>query len=314
MKHLTVRERGIIWHMQAFDYSMRQIARSIGKSHTTVSRELRRNANECELWQDRAVKAEELTQRRISTANSHPKISEEAKAFIVDQVDRLRTSPSIIETIPCYHQISGSVKKDAIYRFLKAERLELLTKLPGSKRRKKRAGKRKPLPKREEPKVSIELRPQNQQKQLGFIQGDTMHGKKGSQVLATLIDQESHLIKLKRMLSTDADSFHDACLTLIPSFKKATSLLLDNGPETYCYPELKKDLKLEIYFCHPLAAWEKGCLENRIGVIRLFIPKGTDIALLTDQQIAHFEFLVNSRPLRILGGLSPLEYQNKLLA
>ncbi len=299
--------------MQAFDYSTRQIAKSIGRTHTSVLREIRRNANDSETWQEKARKAQELSNQRISCANSHVKISEEAKIFIVDQVDRLRVSPSIIEAIPSYNKISGNVKKDAIYRFIRAEKSELLIKLPGSKRRKRKVGKRKPLPKRAEPKISIELRPKNQQKKLGFIQGDTMHGKKGSQVLATLIDQESHVMKLKRMLSTDADSFYDACSTLIPNFELASNLLLDNGPETYCYPELKTDLNLDVYFCHPLAAWEKGCLENRIGVLRLFIPKSTDIALLTDEQIQQIEFLVNSRPLRILGGLTPFEYEKSLL-
>ena len=107
-----------------------------------------------------------------------------AKAFVVEQVDKLRSSPSTIEVIPEYQQFSGSVKKDGIYRFLRREKPELLNRLPGANRR-RRIGRKGKLPvKRSKPKVSIEQRPLALAEELGHLQADTMHGKKGSEVLA----------------------------------------------------------------------------------------------------------------------------------
>ena len=194
-----------------------------------------------------------------------------AKAFVVEQVDKLRSGPSTIEVMPEYLQISGSVKKDGIYRFLRREQPELLNRLPGANRR-RRIGKKVRTPlKRRIPKVSIEQRPPALAGELGYLQADTMHGKQGSEVLAVFIDQESCKICLKRMKSTDSKSFLRACTQSLSKFEIVRNVLLDNGPETYCYPEIERDLGTEVYFCHPLAPWEKGGVENRIARARAFV-------------------------------------------
>ena len=76
--------------------------------------------------------------------------------------------------------------------------------------------------------------------------------------------------------------------------------------------EIAKGLDAEFYFARPYHSWERGANENTNGLIRQYIPKGTDFSKLTDEMLAEIEWKLNHRPRKSLGYRTPLEYCKQL--
>jgi IS30 family transposase len=93
----------------------------------------------------------------------------------------------------------------------------------------------------------------------------------------------------------------------IPSQYRQT-LTRDNGSENKDYQTVQAALGLSVYFAHPYHSWERGSNENCNGLLRRFFPKGTDWGTISDEEIAQAEYLINSRPRKRLGGLTPYEF------
>jgi IS30 family transposase len=85
-------------------------------------------------------------------------------------------------------------------------------------------------------------------------------------------------------------------------------ITFDNGQENRAHEEVQKSFNVQTYFCHPYRSWEKGSVEHAIGLTRRQWPKKTDYALLSDEEIAMFEYRLNTRPRKRFGYLTPLEY------
>lgn len=85
------------------------------------------------------------------------------------------------------------------------------------------------------------------------------------------------------------------------------TLTRNRGSENMNYKILSKDLGMDIFFAHPYCSHERGCNENDNGLFRRYYPKKTDFATLTEKQISFVEYLINSRPRKRLGGLTPYE-------
>ena len=90
--------------------------------------------------------------------------------------------------------------------------------------------------------------------------------------------------------------------------KLRRSITFDNGQENRRHFELHKALGIQTYFCNPYSSWEKGSVENAVGLTRRFWPKKTDYALISEEEIATVEYLLNTRPRKRFGFLTPLEY------
>jgi len=85
------------------------------------------------------------------------------------------------------------------------------------------------------------------------------------------------------------------------------TLTRDRGSENLGYEELEKVLGIKCYFAHPYHSWERGANENLNGLIRRYLPKGTNFDTISDAQIKHIEYLLNSRPRKRLGGKTPYQ-------
>lgn len=95
-KHLTPEDRCVIYHGLTLGLTAAAIARGLGKHRSCISREINRNKGDKFLWQERVQAAQSLSKDRASKANSHPKITESAKAFIQDSLVTMRSSPLLI--------------------------------------------------------------------------------------------------------------------------------------------------------------------------------------------------------------------------
>lgn len=91
------------------------------------------------------------------------------------------------------------------------------------------------------------------------------------------------------------------------------TITADNGKEFAKHQEIAEKLEISFYFCKPFRSWERGANENMNGLIRQYIPKGTDFSGITDEFVSWVEDKLNNRPRKRLGYLTPNEKFNLLL-
>ena len=91
------------------------------------------------------------------------------------------------------------------------------------------------------------------------------------------------------------------------------TITADNGKEFAKYQEIVENLKISFYFCKSYHSWERGANENRNGLIRQYIPKGTDFSEITDEFVSWIENKQNNSPRKRLGYLTPNEKFNSIL-
>lgn len=160
------------------------------------------------------------------------------------------------------------------------------------------------LPSIEERPVSVEKR-----KEIGHFEGDTVVSRESKSRLKTLNERVTGIVLIGKMFdgtTKESNRVTIERLKEIPSeFRK--TLTQDRGTENYGYQEVEKDLNMSCYFAHAYCSQERGSNENANGLIRRHFPKGTDFAQVTETEIKHVEYLLNTRPRKRFGGLTPLE-------
>ncbi len=122
-----------------------------------------------------------------------------------------------------------------------------------------------------------------------------------------MLERTSRIIGLKKIKQKSSNLFSQAIedrLQSYPSFLTRT-ITYDNGSENVEHLKTNKRLGTQSYFCNPYHRWEKGSVENAVGLVRRFLPKKTDFATVSHQQIKHIETLLNNRPRKCLDYKTP---------
>lgn len=159
--------------------------------------------------------------------------------------------------------------------------------------------------------VSIEDRPIEieSREEAGHLEGDLMIGVGQKSAIGTIVDRKTrHLIIVKlenRKSKTVTESFAEQ-LKKQPKYLRKT-MTYDNGIEMANHKWLTQETEMDIYFAHPYSSWERGTNENTNGLIRRFLPKGTDFNTITLEQLNAIENNLNNRPRKVLGFRTPNE-------
>ena len=93
--------------------------------------------------------------------------------------------------------------------------------------------------------------------------------------------------------------------------KKVYTITSDNGTEFTDHQIVSKELKIDYYFAHPYASYERGSIENLNGLVRQYIPKGTEFTNIENTTLKEVQNKLNNRPRKVLGFLTPIEYTKK---
>ena len=140
-----------------------------------------------------------------------------------------------------------------------------------------------------------------------------MIGKNRRGAIMTTNDRCTHLVLIRRLAGKEATQLASTVIeALLPYKDKIHTITADNGKEFARHKEIAKGLDAEFYFARPYHSWERGANENTNGLIRQYIPKGTDFSELTDEMLAEIEWKLNHRPRKSLGYRTPLEYCKQL--
>ena len=132
----------------------------------------------------------------------------------------------------------------------------------------------------------------------------------------TLVDRKSKLTLIGKVDRYTAEAVEQAIISLMEWLpRRHYTLTVDNGREFSNHESVAETLRIKVYFADPYSAWQRGLNENTNGLIRQYVPKGSDIRTTTNKQIEHIMNRLNNRPRKSLGFLTPNEvfYERKKL-
>lgn len=311
-KHYTRAERLELGILLRKGYSKREIGIALGRSHSSIVREVQKNSTNGEYDPSKAH-LKYKAKRRFSKYQGMKIVGcTKLESYVKQALRNGRTPEQIAGRLKEVDQHLPYVSRQGIYKWLyslygQAYCQYLPSKQYRKKRRRGKKTKREMIPNR----ISIHLRPKaaNERIEFGHFEADTVvSGKKyGSVSLNVVVERKSRFVKLRKLSNLKPSTTNMALRKSFRSFSKIESLTLDNGIENKWHEQLK----MLIYFCDAYSSWQKGAVENVNLRIRRFIPKGASIADYTDSQIQKIEDWLNHTPRKCLNYKTPYEIMSQ---
>lgn len=304
---LSDKERDLIALYKGRGNSVRDIAKKLKRSPSSISRELQRNSFQGKHYV--AIYAQNISVSRKSKVNSHPKIT--SYQWLENHI-RLK-----LESSWSPEQISGRLRlvtgksivwPETIYRYIyqrsnkKEDLREYLAR--AHKKRRKWSGRRVhrgQIARR----VSIHTRAEiiNTRGEFGHWEDDTVEGKGHKDGVHTTVERLSRYYlarKVARIDSPTATLVQKQIFSRLPLLARK-SITMDNGKENHLHYQLIDELGIQTYFADPYSSWQRGSNENANGILRRYFPKGTDFTKVSQREINEVIFEINSKPRKCLG-------------
>jgi IS30 family transposase len=321
---LTLSERETISRGIAAQQSTRSMARHLGRSPSTVSREISRNGGYNRYRAAQAEKQAWVRARRPKPCKlaNNPRLRQTVARKL-----RLHWSPEQISGwLKRAHpgEESDQVSHETIYRslFVQARgvlKKELLQHLR-SKRRMRRSlhvtgkgdarGQIKDM-------VSIRERPASVEERAvpGHWEGDLLSGPKNSYIV-TLVERHTRYVMLAKVADKSTQTVVSALIKQVKRLPRELikSLTWDQGKELADHRRFSLATDIDVYFCDPRSPWQRGSNENTNGLLRQYFPKGTDLSVHSQAHLSKVARQLNERPRRTLGFETPAERFNACVA
>lgn len=326
---LTLSQRYQIEALLQAGLTQTAIALQLDVHKSTISRELKRSI----ALRGRtsgsyiAINAERKTKDRHRYKNKRILLTEELKQAIAAKMRTDKWSPELIYQKWKQGHINV-VCHETIYKWIWKSKLtntkqnlpykELYKELKHGKRRQKR-GNIKDTRGAITNRVHITKRPAvvDQRKRIGDLEADLMMGKDHKSALLVLTDRATLITMVEKLNGKTAKEVTEKITKRLSKFSTSyvKTITFDNGKEFAGHQKIANQFNIKTYFTTPYTSQEKGTVENRIGVIRRFFPKKTDLRKISKQRIKQVELAINNRPIRKFNYLSPIEkLNNKFVA
>ena len=332
-RYLTFEEREELMAGLAARESQAEIARRLGRHPSTISRELKRN---CPRYSNghlrrpryRASKAQTRAEERarrpkVAKLVAHPPLRDYVQAKLEcrqrwspEQIarrllsefpddERMRVShETIYQSI--YVQGRGALRRELATCLRTGRALRKPRRRPGERR-----GRIKDM-------VMISERPPEVEDRAvpGHWEGDLIQGKNGASAIGTLVERSTRFVMLLHLTDQKAETVREAIAAQILTLPEALrrTLTWDQGKELAEHVQLRVDTDVEVYFCDPHSPWQRGTNENTNGLLRQYLPKGTDLSVHSPADVADIADALNGRPRKTLGFDTPAEAMAALLS
>jgi len=316
---LTLKERIQIETLLKEKKSKSYIAKTLNRARSTITREVNKwvqsdkdkYSAELANWN---AKDDYLNKRNTDKISIHKKLRIYVFKGLLSQWTPEQIAGKIKLEYP--NDPIMSISHESIYRYIYTQpqaRLnkKLINLLVRKKTRRRPPKKRRGTGSKITNQVSIDNRPKHidLRKEIGHWEGDLMIGKNQKSAIGTIVERKSRytiIVKLKARNSKEvAKMFSKIINKLNPILKK--SMTYDNGVEMARHEEITNKTGMKIYFAHPYSSWERGTNENTNGLIRRYLPKGTDFNLINKKQLMIIQEKLNNRPRKIIGFKTPKE-------
>ena len=305
---LTLEKRYHISALYKQGYKQKYIADELGVHPSTISRELRRN-----IFQG---KYQALTAQTEYALRQKKKIKYTALTKAIEKYIREKLKQ---DWSP--EQISGRMKLDlqlsihheTIYQFI------YRNKRAGGKLYKYLRHKNKKYHCRSKDyqqrgtiidRVMIDQRPKivDKKKRIGDLEIDTVIGKDHKGALVTVVDKRSRFTLIKKVQSKQASEVSQALIEMLTPIKPILhTITSDNGKEFAYHKDVSSALNTDFYFANPYHSWERGLNEHTNGLIRQYIPKKSEFANISKEEIVTIQNRLNHRPRKSLNYKTPFE-------
>jgi IS30 family transposase len=312
-KQLSLEEREVLYARREQGLPLRTIALELKRSHTTLSREYRRNIRANGAYYP--CSAHTYAYERLHKQRSEARMKDQVIYKYVQEKLKIKWSPETIAgRLPIDHP-GLTIHFETIYRYIYWRGLEFhlwnfLTLK--RQRRMKKHGRRVKRNGKIPDAISIDQRPQevNERKIAGHWETDDVEGRRSDRsALSTTVERKTRYTIISKLKTRTAEAKQQALILRFwrfPAFLKK-SITADNGMENSNHKEVARILKILMFFCHAYHSWEKGTNENTNGRIRRYIPKGKSIDALSDEDVAQVEYALNNTPRKCLEFLTPEE-------
>jgi len=314
--HLTHEDRIRLASLNRAGLNQTDIAKELEKHRSTISREFARNGINNISGYDVRI-AQEKTDKRRLLANQHFRKIEghkRTKNYIKRKLKRTWSPEQIAGRLKLENNNQTVICHETIYQYIYDEGNKLTKRLRYKKNKyRRRWGTKKRETERKLAciKRRIDQRPEeaNQRTEIGHWENDTVVGSANSGAIATHAERKSGYYLADKIEQNNATNFKEVTIKRfkrLPKRKRLT-FTMDNGPETSDFELIEKELGTTIYFAYPYHAWERPTNENTNGLLREFFPKGTQFDKVTQKDVNRAVRLINHRPRKRLGYLTPHE-------
>jgi transposase, IS30 family len=325
-RQLQAEDRVTMAALTQQNYTPSAIARVLGRSVSTITRELKRNGVGVAYA---SAAAQASSQKRRLDARPMRKLHVDSTLFgVVRHFLLLRWSPEQIALTLAHIHPQGHelrVSHETIYNCIYAQpvgelRRDLIACLrhAHNKRvpRSKGQDRRGQIP----DMLSIHLRPPEiEDRQFpGHWEGDLIKGEANASAVGTLVERTSRLVMLVKLphpkpasAASVLQAFTDKLISIAQPMR--LSMTYDQGREMAMHKKLSENTGIAVYFCDPHSPWQRGSCENMNGLVRQYLPKGTDLSGHSQAQLDAIADEINNRPRKGLGVRTPLAVYREML-
>ena len=318
-RRLTLKERIIIETLLNENKTKAYISKRLNRSRSTISREVNQWTQNDQGNYDAhlshwCAKDDYLNKRNLDKISTYPSLKFFVYKGLLSNWTPEQISGRIKELYP--NDPIMTISHEAIYRHIYTRPQASLNKkliklLVRKKTRRRPSKKRRGTGSKIINQVSIDNRPKHIElrKEIGHWEGDLMIGKNQKSAIGTIVERKSRytiIIKLKSRKSDEVAKMFSKKLNQLQQIFKKT-MTYDNGIEMAKHQNITKLTGIKIYFAHPYSSWERGTNENTNGLIRRYLPKGTDFNKIDEKMLDDIQQKLNNRPRKIIRYKTPLE-------
>lgn len=312
---LNIEEREIIQQMLWDKESIRNIAKKLSRSASTISREVNKNSSKDRNRYTPRLANERAQTKRKSRGRKDRLKTEEIRNEVHKLLD-LRWSP---EQISNHIRIEKELKisHEAIYQYIYEKAPELRIKLRRQRKIRQPHNSRRYQRLVNTSGISIDSRPKvvETRKRLGDFESDTVESVNHLPGINTIVDRKSRYLFVNKLESKKSVDTSEAVLYTLGMLKSKYihTITFDNGKENQNYKYIEANSNIKCYFAHPYHSWERGTNENTNGLIRDFFPKKTNFVTIDNVELQHVANLLNHRPRKCLGWKTPSQVMSVAL-
>jgi len=294
-KQMTMEEREVMAQVHWEGTGLSEIAKVLGRDKGAISRELKRNASpkyRCYT----PCQAQKRTNARRAEASRRPRLNDEVIRQCVERKLSVGWSSEPIAGRLVMEHPGKTIGNEAIYPYIyqptTEDREELIACLRRTHRKRKAKGIGRKQKKTKIPyRVSIEERPLSVENRCvyGHWEGDSLVSRKSLAALQSLTERKSRLLFLTKLHRKGAHETAMAVIERLAALPEGLrrSITFDNGTENAQHDTITAEIGIKCFFAHPYASWERRTNWHINGLVRWYLPKGTDFSKITDEQIAH---------------------------
>lgn len=300
------------------NWTIRRVSRCLGRNHSIISREIKRNKSPDGKY--RADYAQKVADKKAKITNKRKLDKDETLYLYVREQLKDGSSPE---------QVSGRLKKcpplwmkgknishESIYKYIydtyDGRHFYHYLRKKNTPKRKKRYLRKKQEKTCILERISIHYRPEviNERLRYGDWESDSAKFKKQKAGISIQYERKSMLVRIHKVADGSAEETKEALIATAESLPRDglfNSMTFDNGGEGACHRDIRDFYGIDTYFCDPYKSWQKGGVENIIGLIREYLPKDANMDTITETDIYIIQEKLNNRPRKKLGYLTPNE-------